>query len=434
MEEGKILYGKDENYLLLNLKTMSPGFLNAHLLELSVFKDIIDGEKLDVLPIYKYSDVISGSSKLGIFDKQILVKLPKIEKDTYFIRVANDGMQGAAPGARLKFTAKGDLIEDEPQAPLQKEALTKEIAEAKKVEQGKKTDEAFSKLQAAITAAEETLKNATDQEALNQAATTLKAAVKTFNESADKVEPQPGPTPQPQPQPEPKPSYPSYPIYPWYNQSNKVSTSKANKNTEIKKQEVKEEPKKQEVKKENLNKERFTDINGHWAKEAIDYVVEKGYFAGVSATEFAPNRAITRGQLVTVLGRILNIDKTSFKSNNFKDVKADAYYAPYIAWAESVGITKGRGGGNFAPDKEITREEMAVMMVKFLKVSGKKLNAKGTASAFKDDGNIESWAKDAVVEMAKLGLVKGMEDGSFSPKTQFTRAQVAQILYNIDKN
>ena len=434
MKEGKILYGKDENYLLLNLKTMSPGFLNAHLLELSVFKDIIDGEKLDVLPIYKYSDVISGSSKLGIFDKQILVKLPKIEKDTYFIRVANDGMQGAAPAARLKFTATGELIEDEPQAPLQKEALTKEIAEAKKVEQGKKTEEAFNTLKAAIAAAEEVLNNATDQEALNQGVATLKAAVKAFNESADKVEPQPGPTPQPQPQPEPKPSYPSYPIYPWYNQSNKVSTSKANKNTEIKKQEVKEEPKKQEVKKENLNKERFTDINGHWAKEAIDYVVEKGYFAGVSATEFAPNRAITRGQLVTVLGRILNIDKTLFKSNNFKDVNSDAYYAPYIAWAESAGITKGRGNVNFCPDKEITREEMAVMMVKFLKVSGKKLNVKGTASAFKDDTNIESWAKEAVVEMAKLGLVKGMEDGSFSPKTQFTRAQVAQILYNIDKN
>ena len=162
--------------------------------------------------------------------------------------------------------------------------------------------------------------------------------------------------------------------------------------------------------------------------------MNKGYFQGVSDREFAPNKGITRGQFVTVLGRILNIDKTLFKSNNFKDVKADAYYAPYVAWAESAGITKGRGNGSFDPDKEITREEMAVMMVKFLKVSGKKLNVKGTASAFKDDINIESWAKDAVMEMAKLGLVKGMEDGSFSPKTQFTRAQVAQVLYSIENN
>ncbi|ERT59868.1 hypothetical protein HMPREF1253_0025, partial [Peptoniphilus sp. BV3C26] len=68
---------------------------------------------------------------------------------------------------------------------LEKEALTKEIAGAKKIEQGKKTDEAFSKLQAAITAAEETLKTATDQEALNQGVATLKAAVEAFNKSPD---------------------------------------------------------------------------------------------------------------------------------------------------------------------------------------------------------------------------------------------------------
>uniref|UniRef100_UPI0023F9CD82 S-layer homology domain-containing protein n=1 Tax=Peptoniphilus vaginalis TaxID=1756987 RepID=UPI0023F9CD82 len=301
--------------------------------------------------------------------------------------------------------------------------LTKEIAEAKKIEQGKKTEEAFNTLKEAIKAAEETLNTARDQEALNQGVTTLKAAVKAFKESADKEVAQ-----------QPKPSNPSYPIFHRYNKSTKVSTSRPSKKTEIKKQEVKEEPKKQEVKKENLNQERFTDTKGHWAKEAINYVVEKGYFAGVSAREFAPNKAITRGQLVTVLGRILNINKTSFKSNNFKDVKSDAYYAPYIAWAESVGITKGRGNGNFDPDKEITREEMAVMMVKFLKISGKNINAKGKEVSFKDDGNIESWAKDAVREMAKLGLVSGMEDGSFSPKTEFTRAQVAQVLYKMDKN
>ena len=493
MEEGKILYGKDENYLLLNLKTMSPGFLNAHLLELSVFKDRIDEDKLDVMSIYKYSDVMSGTSKLGIFDKQILVKLPKIEKDTYFIRVANDGMQGAAPGARLKFTAKGDLIEDEPQAPLQKEALTKEIASAKEIAQGKKTDEAFNILQAAITTAEKVLGEATEQTQLEEAVKTLKAAVKAFNESADKVVPVPlekealtkeiaeakkveqgkktdeafntlkaaittaekvleeateqtqldeavktlkaavkafnesadkevAPQPQPQPQPQPKPSYPNYPIYPWYNNSTKVSTSKTNKNTEIKKE---------EVKNENLNQGRFTDINGHWANKAINYVVNKGYFAGVSKTEFAPDKPITRGEFVTILGRMLKIDTSKYSSQRFNDVNSSTYYSPYVTWANEVGIVSGVGGGNFAPDKALTREEMAVMMVKFLKISGKNISAKGNDVSFKDEKNIESWAKDAVVEMAKFGLVNGMEDGSFSPKTEFTRAQVAQVLYNI---
>ena len=312
---------------------------------------------------------------------------------------------------------------------LEKEALIKEIEAAKAIEQGKKTEEAFNKLKEAITAAEKVLREATEQEALNQGVATLKMAVKAFNESPDKKV-APTPIPEPQPKPEPTHNYPSYPIYQWHYFTTVGSTSKpSTKNVETK------SPAK-EVKREaqNSKADNFTDIEGHWAKEAIKYVVNKGYFQGVSDREFAPNKGITRGQLVTVLGRILNIDKTSFKSNNFKDVKADAYYAPYVAWAESVGITKGRGNGSFDPDKEITREEMAVMMVKFLKVSGKKLNVKGTASAFKDDVNIESWAKDAVMEMAKLGLVKGVEDGSFSPKTQFTRAQVAQILYNIDKN
>ena len=496
MEEGKILYGKDENYLLLNLKTMSPGFLNAHLLELSVFKDRIDEDKLDVMSIYKYSDVMSGSSKLGIFDKQILVKLPKIEKDTYFIRVANDGMQGAAPGARLKFTAKGELIEDEPQAPLEKEAITKEIAEAKKVEQGKKTGEAFSKLQAAITSAEEVLNSATEQTQLDEAVKTLKAAVKAFNESADKVVPAPpekealtkeiaeakkveqgkktdeafsklqaaiataekvlgeateqtqldeavktlkaavkafnesadkvvpGPTPQPEPKPQPKPSYPSYPIYPWYNHSNKVSTSKTNKNTEIKKE---------EVKNENLNQGKFTDINGHWANKAINYVVNKGYFAGVSKTEFAPDKPITRGEFVTVLGRMLKIDTSKYSSQRFNDVNSSTYYSPYVTWANEVGIVSGVGGGNFAPDKALTREEMAVIMSKFLKLSNKKLTEKPITN-FKDQGSISPWAKEAVTEMAKLGVVKGMGEGNFSPKTEFTRAQVAQVLYSIENN
>ena len=496
MEEGKILYGKDENYLLLNLKTMSPGFLNAHLLELSVFKDRIDEDKLDVMSIYKYSDVMSGSSKLGIFDKQILVKLPKIEKDTYFIRVANDGMQGAAPGARLKFTAKGELIEDEPQAPLEKEALTKEIAEAKKVEQGKKTDEAFNTLKAAITTAEEVLNSATEQTQLDEAVKTLKAAVKAFNESADKVVPTPlekealtkeiaeakkveqgkktdeafsklqaaiataekvlgeateqtqldeavktlkaavkafnesadkvvpGPTPQPEPKPQPKPSYPSYPIYPWYNHSNKVSTSKTNKNTEIKKE---------EVKNENLNQGKFTDINGHWANKAINYVVNKGYFAGVSKTEFAPDKPITRGEFVTVLGRMLKIDTSKYSSQRFNDVNSSTYYSPYVTWANEVGIVSGVGGGNFAPDKALTREEMAVIMSKFLKASNKKLTEKPITN-FNDQGSISPWAKEAVTEMAKLGVVKGMGEGNFSPKTEFTRAQVAQVLYSIENN
>ena len=185
---------------------------------------------------------------------------------------------------------------------------------------------------------------------------------------------------------------------------------------------------------QNNNTNNFTDTSGHWAKTAIDYVVSKGYFYGLSKTEFGPNKAITRGQFVSVLGRMLNVNVNDYKDQNFKDVKSGMYYSPYIAWANKVGIVSGVGKGNFAPDKELTREEMAVMMTKFLKVSGKNLNAKGKTNAFKDDAKIQGWAKDSVKEMARLGLVSGMGDDNFAPKSPFTRAQVAQVLYNIDHN
>ena len=189
-----------------------------------------------------------------------------------------------------------------------------------------------------------------------------------------------------------------------------------------------------QVVQNNSASNNFTDTSGHWAKTAIDYVVSKGYFAGLSNTEFGPNKSITRGQFVSVLGRMLKVNVNDYKDQNFKDVKSGMYYSPYITWANKVGIVSGVGQGNFAPDKELTREEMAVMMTKFLKVSGKNLNAKGNTNSFKDEEKIQSWAKDSVKEMERLGIVSGMGDGSFAPKSQFTRAQVAQVLYNIDHN
>ncbi|MDO5713604.1 MAG: S-layer homology domain-containing protein [Tissierellia bacterium] len=175
----------------------------------------------------------------------------------------------------------------------------------------------------------------------------------------------------------------------------------------------------------------FTDVVNHWAKTAIEYVVEKGYFKGTSASTFTPNRGITRGEFVTVLGRIAKVDTGEYAGAKFKDVKSDMFYAPYVNWAESLGVVKGTGYNAFEPNRTLTREEMAVIMSRYLKTFNVNLKEKENTT-FKDKGNISPWAKDAVSEMAKKGVVKGMDDGTFSPKTDFTRAQVAQVLYNID--
>lgn len=176
----------------------------------------------------------------------------------------------------------------------------------------------------------------------------------------------------------------------------------------------------------------FSDTVNHWAKEPINYVVSKGYFKGVGGNRFAPEQSITRADFVTVLGRMAGIDQSKFMKNAFKDVNG-GYYAAYVNWASENGIVQGVGHGKFDPKRPITREEMAVMMNKFLQVTNKKLSEK-ESKTFADDGTIAPWAKEAVHHMTKLGIVKGMEDGSFKPKSGFTRAQVAQVLYNMDHN
>ena len=177
---------------------------------------------------------------------------------------------------------------------------------------------------------------------------------------------------------------------------------------------------------------RFNDVGAdHWAVDAIAHSVARGYFKGEGNSRFAPNRAITRAEFVTILGRKAGITPSG-ASTAFRDVKADAYYAPYVAWAESKGIVKGTGFGKFEPNRTITREEMAVILDKFL-ADQKKTYPSKVKTQFNDAGTVSSWAKESVEKMADQGLLSGVGKGNFVPKGSFTRAQAAQVLYTIDK-
>ena len=216
----------------------------------------------------------------------------------------------------------------------------------------------------------------------------------------------------------------------WY--FSPIPSKSAGKQTEPEKKKEAPETNKKHVESSKAPEANFSDTANHWAKESINYVVSKGYFKGVGGNRFAPNNSITRADFVTVLGRMAGIDQSKFTNNVFKDVNG-GYYAAYVNWANENGIVQGIGDGKFDPKRPITREEMAVIMNKFLQVTNKTLLEK-ESKAFTDDGTIAPWAKDAVHHMAKLGIVKGMNDGSFAPRSSLTRAQVAQILYNVDNN
>ena len=175
----------------------------------------------------------------------------------------------------------------------------------------------------------------------------------------------------------------------------------------------------------------FHDVSaGYWAVDAIAHSYARGYFKGEGEGRFAPERAITRGEFVSILGRMAGAS-TSNTATAFGDVPSGVYYAGYVAWAQSKGIVAGVSQGRFEPNRTITREEMAVMLMKFLASQNKSYAATGYTN-FSDGGSIAGWAKDSVDKMTRQGILSGMGNGDFAPKANFSRAQAAQVLYTID--
>ena len=186
----------------------------------------------------------------------------------------------------------------------------------------------------------------------------------------------------------------------------------------------------------------FTDMQDHWAKEYVDFVVERGLFNGVSDTEFSPNTSMTRGMFVTAVGRLAGVGSLSDTdaegedaesedagsgTTDFTDVSADSWYAPYVAWAAENGIVSGTTDTTFEPDRAITRQEMATLLSRYAEFAKIELT-EGDTVTFTDSDEISDYAKAAVEAMASAGLIQGMGDGTFAPRQTATRAEVATLL------
>ena len=172
----------------------------------------------------------------------------------------------------------------------------------------------------------------------------------------------------------------------------------------------------------------FTDIQNHWAADNILFVASRGLLSGTSDTTFSPNTGMTRGMFVTALGRLAGINPDSYKTGKFTDVKADAYYAPYVNWAAQNGIVEGVTATTFAPDTNINREQMAVIMANYAKKLGYTVPKTLEAVTFVDNASISSWAKEAVKSMQQAGILAGKTNNRFDPAGTATRAEVATVL------
>ena len=174
--------------------------------------------------------------------------------------------------------------------------------------------------------------------------------------------------------------------------------------------------------------QRFDDTKKHWAKDFIDYVVGRGLLDGSRENKFYPNEKMTRGMLVTALGKLAGVNVKKYETNSFTDVQNDSSYHPYIEWAYSKGVVYGIGDGTFAPDKSITREEMAVIFERYAKVMGCKIPVTREASVYEDKEQIGTEYGESVKAMQQAGIMMGIDGNKFNPKGNATRAEVSAML------
>lgn len=170
----------------------------------------------------------------------------------------------------------------------------------------------------------------------------------------------------------------------------------------------------------------FDDIESvSWAKEGILALNKKNIISGVGDRKFEPNRAVTREEFLAMLVRASGLTAKQGEAV-FDDVAKDAWYYEAVKVGYTNGIISGVSDGLFGVGQKITREDMAVMTDR---VFGEKLSVKNSETAFSDFADISDYAEESITRLCENGIIHGMEDGTFAPKGETTRAQAAVVLY-----
>gem|GEM_PF-1640727 len=180
----------------------------------------------------------------------------------------------------------------------------------------------------------------------------------------------------------------------------------------------------------------FTDVKpSSWYYNAVQYVYEKGIFQGTSPTTFSLGTGMTRAMFVTALGRFAEVDASAYSgTGGFSDVDPDAYYAPYVAWAAEKGITTGVGGGRFAVNSLITREQIAKFAANYIDAYEIELPGEDTEKAPPVDlQTVSDWAKEPLLKLWNVGIFNGNDEGLFSPHANMRRCEAAQFFMNMDQ-
>ena len=178
---------------------------------------------------------------------------------------------------------------------------------------------------------------------------------------------------------------------------------------------------------------KFSDVSaGAWYAEAVEYVVSKGLFQGVSSTEFDPDGAMSRAMFATVLTRMSGEDTAGY-THTFADVPSGKWYSDSIAWAYGRGLINGYSSTQFGPDDPITREQIAVLLYNYEKYRGGDVSVTGSNSwmSMSDADEVSSWAEEAMNWAYEKGIIEGNDLRELAPKDIATRAQVSAVFMRI---
>ena len=174
----------------------------------------------------------------------------------------------------------------------------------------------------------------------------------------------------------------------------------------------------------------FPDTANHWSKDYVGNAVSNGWFIGYENGRFEPDWGLTRQEMAVVLTRVLGRtgEAASAPNADYADQsEIGAWAVGAVNLLSAEGILKGYEDGEFKPDKEITREEFATILMRLLEDRNytARLN-------FLDNDSIGEWAKTYVGQAANTGIVNGYEDKTFRPKNVVTRAEAAKMLYGFN--
>lgn len=179
----------------------------------------------------------------------------------------------------------------------------------------------------------------------------------------------------------------------------------------------------------------FKDVpSNKWYYSAVDYVYDNNLMNGITSNSFQPNQHLSRAMFVTVLGRMAGINPNQYPGSRFADVPTGTWYSPYIQWAASKGIVNGLNNYIFGTNNNISRQEIATIISRYLKSSNISLTHKANVvSGFHDAYDISSWARSSVDQMRLTGIMNGNANGCFYPKSPTTRAEAASVFMNLKK-